>query len=90
MNGYATLGIALYLIIVSARGNQQKLVDLLADEKNFLKWIVALAAVKLTAKQLGETGDRFVIIVFIAMLITAISKDPKIFTGIADILKINQ
>jgi hypothetical protein len=88
MNTYAGLVIAGYLILVIANGNEKELVSMLSKEGDFAKWGLSLGVLYLVAGQMGETGSRMMLLVYVAMALIAVRKNPKALSNITDILKV--
>lgn len=85
MNAYAQLLIAVYLTLVLIRGNENNLSTLLIAEGGFLKWAIALLIVIAVTDSLGKPGRQFMVLVWVALIMTAVSKNQ---TLLQDILKI--
>ena len=69
----AALLLAIYLIGVAFHKNGQKLADLLANETGFIKWAAAFGIIVFSVEyfKLGKTGDLFIGIIMLSMLLSA-------------------
>ena len=88
VNAYASLFLAAYLVAVLSAGNQSQLVVELKKEGDFLKWAAALIIVVGVSGYLGDAGGVLVFMVFAALLINAVSQNPKIFDNLTSALRI--
>jgi hypothetical protein len=88
MNAYSSLILTLFFVVVLYNKNEKELITLLSKEQDFLKWGAALALVYLGAEQFGQAGDRFILIVYVAMLLLAVKENPKVFDNLTEFLVI--
>lgn len=70
--------VAIYLIMVGLAGNVQGLFTELLKERNFQKWLIAIVALKFVGDKAGGMGDRFVTLVFLAMVLSNSKKAGEI------------
>ena len=86
MNAYASLILAAYLIAVLAAKNEQTLTQYLKGESGFIRWAVALVVVMAISEEMGDAGKLLIYMVFIAMAIVAVQKDPNVFKNLTSII----
>lgn len=88
MSGYAELAIAVFLLGVLLNKKEAELVALLKSEGGFVKWALAFGIVAAVAGKFGDAGDQFLVMVWIALLMTAVQKNPRLFASIAEALQL--
>lgn len=87
LNGLALLFVGLYTGAVVIHGNLNALLAVLADDKEFLKWAVALGVVMAIAQTdaLGSLGKGIAALAVIGLAFT-ITRDPD-FKSLVTIMK---
>jgi hypothetical protein len=90
VNAYASLLLAAYIVAVLMAGNESRLADEIKKEGDFLVWAAALIIVIGVADYLGEAGRVFVFMVFVAMALVAVKRNPTIFDNLAAVLRLNR
>ena len=86
MNAYAEIALAAYIVAVLIAKNEQHLIDMLKLESGFFRWAIALMIVVAFTDELGEAGAIFQTMVFVAMAIVAIEKNPHAFDNLFSIV----
>lgn len=86
MNGYAELLIAIYLTAVLIAKKETQLSAELVKESGFIKWAIALGLVIVITGQFGKTGAQFMSLVWIALLMTAVDKNPELLDAFTKML----
>ena len=76
LNALAGIGLGLYLILVVWHGNTDKLLLALAEQKDFVKWAVALSILLYIADESkSAVAEGFVTMALIAMALNAAGTD---------------
>lgn len=87
MNGYAELLIAVYLTVVLVNNKEKELSKEILVEGSFIKWAVALGLIIVVTNQFGKAGEQFMTLVWVALLMTAVNKNPQLFDAVTNYLK---
>lgn len=87
MNAYAELTLVVYLLAVLFAKNEIALIDELKKETGFFKWAIALGLVIVVADQFDKAGATFITLVYVAMALTAVKQNPKVFDNLTQILR---
>lgn len=87
MAKYTILLIIVYLVRVINRDNERELLALLSHETGFIKWFIAIVIVGIIADKLPGGGVLYAL-VFTAMLLTAVEKNPNVFNELSNFLRV--
>lgn len=87
-NATALIFIALYLLIVVYKGNQQALFDALKNDKKFAVWFIAVLAIYYIHENtaLGEFGNAMIVLTIVGLLLTN-NNGQKIFSAVGNYFK---
>lgn len=82
----ASLFLVAYLIAVLVSKNEKAFVNQLLSEGDFLKWLSALSLVMAVSDELGTGGKYLTTMVYLAMALQAVKKNPNVFNDLSKIL----
>ncbi len=71
MNGFFGILLSIYLLAVIKKGNGNKLIELLSNEKGFILWIISIIFLLYIRKINSKIVDTLIITVFIALFMNA-------------------